>query len=127
MTIGSKAVAASGIASVIHHAPISTVVAATMRRDWYVYSPSGSAPVDSITVSTEFDGKNTYTKTARIRPTNGSVRWRYPGCLGVPLPPGSAAWCGYSCDLGGSRALVPANVSPSTVSSQNEPIASVAQ
>src|SRR5699024_11335551 len=46
MTIGSKAVAASGIASVIHHAPISTVVAATMRRDWCVYSPSGSAPVD---------------------------------------------------------------------------------
>ena len=47
ITMGSSAVAASGIASVIHQAPMSTVTAAVTRSAWWVYSVSGSAPTDS--------------------------------------------------------------------------------
>ena len=49
--MGSSAVAASGIASVIHHAPMSTVVAATMRMVSAEYSTPSFAPEDCATVS----------------------------------------------------------------------------
>jgi|GEM_PF-3035820 len=55
--IGIKAVAASGIASVIHHAPMSTVVAATMRMVSAEYSTPSLAPEECATVSAAPDGK----------------------------------------------------------------------
>ena len=54
---GSSAVAASGIASVIHHAPMSTVVAATMRMVSAEYSTPSFAPEDCATVSAAPEGK----------------------------------------------------------------------
>ena len=68
MISGSSAVAASGMASVIHHTPIKMVTAATVRMALSVYSASGSAPAEPCTVSIAFEGKIKKTSTAKPKP-----------------------------------------------------------
>ena len=93
MAMGKSAVAASGIASVIHHTAMSAVVAATTRIAWAVYSTSGSAPEDWATVSGAFAGKINQMSAASATPTIKPMSWRRhsPGSGALARSPSDSA------------------------------------
>ena len=100
MAMGSSAVAANGMASVIHHTAMSTVVAATTRIACAVYSTSGFAPADCDTVSGALAGKMNQMSAASATPRIRPISWRRhsPGSGALARSPSDSA--DESCTTG---------------------------